>query len=44
MTLTGGYYGAHWGLTLPFERHGRPFTGDEVKRRVSAFRVTSLPF
>jgi hypothetical protein len=34
MTLTGGFYGAYWGLSLPFERYGRPFTGEEVKRRV----------
>jgi hypothetical protein len=39
MTLTGGIYGAYRGLGLPFERYGRPFTGEEVKRR-----VLTLPF
>lgn len=34
MTLTGRFYGAYYGLGLPFERYGRPFTGEEVKRRV----------
>ncbi|KAG7531963.1 hypothetical protein FFLO_03970 [Filobasidium floriforme] len=47
MTLTGGVYGAYYGLGLPFERYGRPFTGEEVKRRVPSFPsrlryVTSL--
>jgi hypothetical protein len=39
MTLTGGFYGAYHGLGLPFQRYGRPFTGEEVKRR-----VLTLPF
>ncbi|KAH8080225.1 hypothetical protein HD553DRAFT_317712 [Filobasidium floriforme] len=47
MTLTGGVYGAYYGLGLPFQRYGRPFTGEEVKRRVPSFPsrlryVTSL--